>query len=244
MGDESETLPKPGLSRRELIKRSAVAGAVAWTAPVIFESLASPAGALTLPPCPLGKAYAVMYSPPGSVDLVDRLPGTNGMGTVQHGSCTNLSPDPYCYPPSGYVRTYAGSISLQVTQRNISHNVTEQLNGPQQALSVTLDPNSCCVIEDIKAYVHKYQSASIGADCPTNYCQQAGSTYLLKTVNSTKSWTIQPSASGSLCNGVGVHWGSPNLDPDCVGYAPAAQASGQSFGYLLILLSCSGEGNP
>jgi hypothetical protein len=36
---------QPGLSRRQLIKASAVAGAAAWTAPAIIDSLASPAAA-------------------------------------------------------------------------------------------------------------------------------------------------------------------------------------------------------
>lgn len=36
-----------GLDRRTLIRRAAVAGAVAWTAPAVVGSLASPAGALT-----------------------------------------------------------------------------------------------------------------------------------------------------------------------------------------------------
>jgi len=40
-----------GLTRRRLIQRAAVAGVAAWTAPVILESMASPAGAVTLPPC-------------------------------------------------------------------------------------------------------------------------------------------------------------------------------------------------
>src|SRR5579862_8250686 len=34
-----------GLTRREMIRASAVAGAAAWTAPVIIDSLASPASA-------------------------------------------------------------------------------------------------------------------------------------------------------------------------------------------------------
>ena len=43
MGDE----PSTGLDRRTLIKAAAVAGGVAWTAPVIIDSLASPAAAGT-----------------------------------------------------------------------------------------------------------------------------------------------------------------------------------------------------
>jgi hypothetical protein len=44
--DERE-VERPGIDRRTLIKRTAVAGAVAWTAPAIIGSLASPAGAVT-----------------------------------------------------------------------------------------------------------------------------------------------------------------------------------------------------
>jgi hypothetical protein len=36
-----------GIDRRTIIKRAAVGGALVWTAPVILDSLASPAGAIT-----------------------------------------------------------------------------------------------------------------------------------------------------------------------------------------------------
>jgi hypothetical protein len=45
MADEVEQGERNGLSRRQMIKASAVAGAAAWTAPVIIDSLASPAAA-------------------------------------------------------------------------------------------------------------------------------------------------------------------------------------------------------
>jgi hypothetical protein len=45
MADVGEQGERRGLSRRDLIKASAVAGAAAWTAPVIIDSLASPAAA-------------------------------------------------------------------------------------------------------------------------------------------------------------------------------------------------------
>lgn len=38
---------RAGISRREIIKRSAVAGGLVWTAPVILDSLVSPAAALS-----------------------------------------------------------------------------------------------------------------------------------------------------------------------------------------------------
>ena len=45
MTEESD----PSIGRRAMIKRAAVAGAVAWTAPVIVDSVASPAAAGTAP---------------------------------------------------------------------------------------------------------------------------------------------------------------------------------------------------
>jgi hypothetical protein len=40
-----------GPTRRELIRNAAVAGGAAWAAPVIIDSLASPAAAVTVGPC-------------------------------------------------------------------------------------------------------------------------------------------------------------------------------------------------
>jgi len=47
--ERSDGIERRGLSRRDLIKASAVAGAAAWTAPVIIDSLSSPAAALSGP---------------------------------------------------------------------------------------------------------------------------------------------------------------------------------------------------
>jgi len=52
MGDQ------PGFSRRQMIKASAIAGAAAWTAPVIIDSLASPAAASS-GALPTGCSYAL-----------------------------------------------------------------------------------------------------------------------------------------------------------------------------------------
>jgi hypothetical protein len=45
-----DDVERSGLSRRQMIKASAAAGAAAWTAPVIIDSLTSPAAAATIPP--------------------------------------------------------------------------------------------------------------------------------------------------------------------------------------------------
>ena len=46
--DAPRVSDRRGLSRRQMIKASAVAGAAAWTAPVIIDSLASPAAAMSV----------------------------------------------------------------------------------------------------------------------------------------------------------------------------------------------------
>jgi hypothetical protein len=54
---------KPAIDRRTLIKGAAVAGAAAWSAPIIIDSLSSPAGALTTGP--KGCSAACFNAPPG-----------------------------------------------------------------------------------------------------------------------------------------------------------------------------------
>src|SRR4051794_7350628 len=49
MADVEAQDGRRGLSRRDMIKASAAAGAVAWTAPVIIDSLSSPAAAGSTP---------------------------------------------------------------------------------------------------------------------------------------------------------------------------------------------------
>jgi hypothetical protein len=48
VADESD----PSVSRRALLRRGAVVGGIAWTAPIIVQSLASPAGAQVSPAPP------------------------------------------------------------------------------------------------------------------------------------------------------------------------------------------------
>lgn len=46
--DDATADARAPIDRRALIRRAAIAGAVAWTAPIIIESVVSPAGALTV----------------------------------------------------------------------------------------------------------------------------------------------------------------------------------------------------
>jgi hypothetical protein len=72
-----------GVDRRRMIKAAVVAGATAWTAPVIIDSLASPAAAITATGC-----YD-LYIP---------------LGTGAAGTCVTATPtaDPNNCGPSGF----------------------------------------------------------------------------------------------------------------------------------------------
>jgi hypothetical protein len=49
MAEEPDPRADPGVSRRALLRRGAVIGGIAWTAPIIVQSLTSPAGAQVSP---------------------------------------------------------------------------------------------------------------------------------------------------------------------------------------------------
>jgi hypothetical protein len=58
---------RDGISRRAMIRASAVAGAAAWTAPVIIDSLSSPAAAASGAPIPCSWFYLVFTKPSDSI---------------------------------------------------------------------------------------------------------------------------------------------------------------------------------
>ena len=73
--DASRAAERRGLSRRQMIKASAVAGAAAWTAPIIVDSLASPAAAAS----------------PGCVPYWIKLTSTGGCNSNCFGSGSGVS---------------------------------------------------------------------------------------------------------------------------------------------------------
>src|SRR4051812_35106359 len=70
---------QPQLSGRQVIKASAVAGAAAWTAPVIIDSLASPAAASS-EPCQPGTpnlSYGIIIYRKGSTYYAVKIAGNS-----------------------------------------------------------------------------------------------------------------------------------------------------------------------
>jgi len=78
-----------GLSRRELIKRSAIVGGVAWTAPMIIDSIASPAGAISGGISFGGYSYGIILileGPPGAQTLCAITLGASSCSNGNSGS--------------------------------------------------------------------------------------------------------------------------------------------------------------
>ena len=84
-----------GLSRRTMIKRAAAAGAVAWTAPMIIDSLASPAAAVTcvgttLPASTTTSGSFVFTPGPTVTSVTVHLWGGGGSGGGREHPATEL----------------------------------------------------------------------------------------------------------------------------------------------------------
>ena len=179
------------LTRRELVRRAAKVGAVVWTAPLIIDSLASPAAAAT---CPPGN-YNVVYQ--GSLSV--RSPAS---GTGCTASGTNL-------PTAALV---ASTVGLTATGGPITH--LQQAPGQVNPVRLTISTGCSCRITSVYAHVHRI-GASTSPDCPNPACQPAsavGSAPLRVTAGALGSGTVTvaPNQPSLLCGGVGIHWGSPN----------------------------------
>jgi hypothetical protein len=83
MADVEEQDGRNGLSRRQMIKASAVAGAAAWSAPVIIDSLSSPAAA----------GSCICDTPPGNYRgvKIENLSSCSGTKTGSSGFTGNNS---------------------------------------------------------------------------------------------------------------------------------------------------------
>jgi hypothetical protein len=140
---------KSGLSRRQMIKASAVAGAAAWTAPVIIDSLASPAAAGT-PHCGPGTpnlSYGVVVYLKNGVYYQAKITGANcaGGGVNGDGSgCVNLNCGGQTWTnPSGTVH---GSVSGDTTDAPSSGTTCTDLTVHNSGGWVTTNSSDVTII--------------------------------------------------------------------------------------------------
>jgi TAT (twin-arginine translocation) pathway signal sequence len=129
-----------GLSRRQLIKASAVAGAAAWTAPVIIDSLSSPAAA--------GSTCYKYY-----VKLVVRYNGNDtpygriGQCYCQDPACTNGCPTSSC-SASGYIHMCGPSSDTDFCNTAGSPSITFAGTSSSSTYTITLNDANCHFSKD------------------------------------------------------------------------------------------------
>lgn len=114
-GNRDVTRGSDGLSRRELIRRSALAGALAWTAPVIVGSLTSPAAAASTP----GQCYWVHWTLSG---------GFFGGCSSSNSKGSPLSSGTGCGSFSAYASATTQWTSSTITMNSCSSTGTFSLN--------------------------------------------------------------------------------------------------------------------
>lgn len=96
-----------GLSRRDVLKRSAVVGGLVWVAPTV---LASPAGAT--PPCPPAQRYAIKHDggrtceTPGTEPSEGNCAASAGFTLFNDGCCLEPGPVTFTESSGGATHTY------------------------------------------------------------------------------------------------------------------------------------------
>jgi len=126
-----------GLNRRQMIKASAVAGAAAWTAPMIIDSLTSPAAAFSGPCTKYYVKLAIRY---GQNSNYDHL----GDCYCQDPSC-NSCPTSSC-SASGYTHMCSGGSSFC----NLAGTPSITFSGSSGAgtKTITLNDANCQFTQD------------------------------------------------------------------------------------------------
>ena len=122
MTDEREADVTRNISRRTMIRNAAAVGAAAWTAPVIVDSIASPAAAASLKGC--YRVEFVRSTSSGCGTFARNSPPANGSGCFNPSLWNNL-PD------------YPGTVSLEPSLPE----------GGPCLYTLQISPSSGCVID-------------------------------------------------------------------------------------------------
>jgi len=196
-----------------MIKAASVAGAAAWTAPVIIDSLVSPAAAAT---CATG-SFFVAYESPGLAELFPNVTASGcaaPSGNNVHASAVGLT--------AVFSGTCGGGLG------SIAHVASTA--GNCQPVTLTISGCSNCTITKVQGIVH-LRNADPTPTCPNPNCQTASTANhaplaVTGGVLGTNTVTVAPAyTDATICAAAGIHWGSPNVDP--------------TTGYLLVQVTCT-----
>jgi hypothetical protein len=165
---------RTGLNRRQMIKAAGIAGAAAWTAPMIIDSLSSPAAAVTVSP----GCYRFYWSISGTC------------------SYTNTDPNS-CAPADAGCTTFGGRPTGAVTA-----TPTCPANDSQSAVAISVLAGISCRITSATAVVRHGEGSptTFSAQCRSALVTGTFGSTLFTFGAGNKSVTITPQgtvASGS-----------------------------------------------
>ena len=220
--DAPSPSPSVSLSRRSMLKRAAAAGAVAWTAPVIIDSLASPAAAQSCPVTivSLGAAF------------------------------TNTTENQSSYTTSNFTST-AGSriLVLATTQQNPNNPVFSVTGGPVSGTStpVTSVTMPSLAGNDYTLWVAQATGSGAGGNLTVNVAANSGDDIVLRLfeVTCTDSIVAVGTNANSLDSSPDVTFPAPNAQARrqvaVFGVQPAVTYSGWSDSLVEFADNASGN---
>jgi hypothetical protein len=145
-----------GLSRRQMIKASAVAGAAAWTAPVVIDSLASPAAAASFhcsgTSVTMSWIYILFQLPTGEIKVTGFSTGDKACGSGgknNGGTRCNLTAGgkwPACTNATGYTITLNdfSANPPSPAANDITYNASGSCGAPQSNNWTYMDAGAGC----------------------------------------------------------------------------------------------------
>jgi len=134
------------MHRRDLIKRAGVAGAVVWTAPVILDSLTSPAGAFSGTPCSSVTCNTAKPSKTCTWYAFRIIPGSTDCGDIGGGSsiCTDITDALAALAAAGINPSSSCPPGLDITSTTVT-NVSFTLGpGCNLAIASVFGGGDCC----------------------------------------------------------------------------------------------------
>jgi hypothetical protein len=203
--DTTEIQPSPadaphtGVDRRTLIKRAAIAGAVAWTAPVIIDSVASPAGALSC----ANTCFRIQYQENSTC---------SGMPSVTFGDNFTGCPTPTTFDASGTgvacptITTFGSGLTL--ASKCLSASATGNNCNSGNVLTFTLSQAAGCFVGGtcnaprriLKARARLGNSTCITTPAANGVISADGTTVTF-TKTSATSWSQFQLLIGCACSG-------------------------------------------
>jgi len=159
--------------------------AVAWTAPLIIDSFASPAAAAT---CARGN-YFVAYQ--GALAQ-----------TAPTGACTATG-----------TNATAAAVGLVATGGPISHVASD--TGNRNPVVLRIGSGCKCVITAVRAHVHRRGAPTNpdcpSPPCQNAVTSTTGFLRITAGALNSTTVTVAPNYTTTTLCGVGIHWGSPSV---------------------------------